>query len=152
MIAKLTCDQIADLWPMIKEGLQQDLYLPTLGRHKYRESNVLESLLTGALEAWTSYDKDEESETILLYMIALTAVYTDPVTKNKALYVFSVLWYRDAPKETLMELKTALVKYAKGKNCHTMSSMTNRPELVELAKSIGIDTSFTLLWMDLEKE
>lgn len=152
MIAKLTCDQIAELWPIIKEGLQEDLQLPTLGRHRYRESNILESLLTGAMEAWTAYDKDEENETVLLYMIALTAVYTDGVTKNKSLYVFSVLWYRDPPKENIMELRNALVKYAKGKNCHTVSSITNRPELVELAKGVGVDTSFTLLWMDLEKE
>lgn len=152
MIAKLTCNQIAEIWPIIREGLQKDLQLPTLGRHKRRESNILESLLAGAMEAWTVYEWAEDEETVHLYMIALTAVYTDAVTKNRSLHIFSVIWYRDSPKEIIMELRAALVKYAKGKSCHTISSITNRAELVELARNIGIDTSFTLLWMDLGEQ
>jgi hypothetical protein len=152
MIAKLTCDQIAEIWPIIKEGIQVDLQLPTLGRHKYRESNVLESLLAGTMNAWTAYEWDEDNESVHLYMIALTSIYTDPVTKNKCMYIFSILWFRDPPKEVMMELRNGLVKYAKEKNCHTLSSMTNRPELVQLAKSMDIDTSFNMLIMDLEKE
>jgi len=152
MISKLTCDQVAEIWPVIKDGLQEDLELPIMGRHKYRETNILESLLSGAMEAWTMYDKDEDEETVKLYNIVLASVYTDPCTKNRTLYVFSVLWYRDAPREYLLELKDALIKYAKSKNCHTMSSMTNKKELVQFASQMGIDTSFTLLHIDLEKE
>ena len=152
MIAKLTCDQVADIWPVIKEGLQNDLRLPILGKHKYRETNILESLLSGAMEAWTSYEEDEEEESITLYTISLASIYTDPCTKNRTFYIFSVLWYRDPPKEYLLESKRALTEYAKSKNCHTMASATNRKELVEMASKMGADTSFTLLYIDLEKE
>jgi len=152
MIAKLTCDQVAEIWPVIKDGLQEDLELPILGKHKYRETNILESLLSGAMEAWTMYDKEEETETINLYTIVLASIYTDPCTRNKTFFVFSMLWYRDATREALLELKDTLIKYAKSKNCHTMSSATNRKELVQFASQMGIDTSFTLLHIDLEKE
>lgn len=152
MIAKLTCNQIAEIWPVIKDGLQKDLDLPILGKHKYRETNILESLLSGAMEAWTSYEKEEDEETISLYTISLTSIYTDPCTKNRTFYIFSVLWYKDPPKEYLLELRRALIEYAKSKDCHTMASATNRKELVEMASKMGVDTSFTLLHMDLEKE
>ena len=102
MISKLTCDQVAGLWPVIKDGLQSDLEFPILGRHKYRETNILESLLTGSMEAWTSYERDEEEGAILLYTISLTSVYTDPCTRNRTFYIFSILWYRDSPKEYLL--------------------------------------------------
>ena len=152
MIAKLTCDQVAEIWPVIRSGLQNDLELSIFGRHKYRETNILESLLSGSMEAWTSYEKEEDEETIILYTISLTSIYTDPCTKNRSFYIFSVLWYRDPPKEYLLESKRALTEYAKSKNCHTMSSATNRTELVEMASKMGVDTSFTLLYIDLEKE
>lgn len=152
MITKLTCDQVAEIWPVIKEGLEEDLELPILGKHRYRETNIFESLLAGSVEAWAMYDKEEDEETIRLYTITLASIYTDPCTKNRNFFIFSILWYRDAPKEYLLELKEALTKYAKSKNCHTMSSATNRKELVELAGQMGVDNSFTLLHIDLEKE
>ena len=152
MISKLTCDQVAEIWPVIKDGLQNDLELPIFGRHKYRETNILESLLSGSMEAWASYEKDEEEESIILYTISLTSIYADPCTKNRTFHIFSVLWYRDPPKEYLLESKRALTEYAESKNCHTMSSATNRTELVEMASKMGVDTSFTLLYIDLEKE
>lgn len=151
MINKLTYDQVANLWDLIKEGIEKTVPYPIIGRHRYRESNILTSLLSGAMECWMLYEKDEENETIILYSISLTTVYTDECTGNRALNLFAHLVYRDIPPNMWQEIFEAVKKYAKSRKCHSLVSATDRPELVHLASEFGIDTSFTLLYLPLEE-
>lgn len=152
MINKLTYDQIADCWDLIKEGIEETVPYPIAGRHRYRESNILTSLLSGGMECWMSYERDEENETILLYSISLLTIYTDECTGNRALNLFAHLVYRDIPPDMWQEFFESVKKYAKSQKCHSVVSTTDRPEIVQLANELGIDTSFTLLYLPLEEE
>lgn len=150
MINKLTYDQIVDCWDLIKEGLEEALPYPIAGRHKYRESNILSSLLSGAMDCWLAYEKDEENETILLYSAILASVYVDECTGNRSFYVFAQLGFRDVPRKMWREGFNALIKYAKSQGCHMLTAHTNVPGVIETFKRLGGSAEYTYITLPLE--
>jgi len=149
MIARLTCDQTAMFWPIIRDGIRNDLSLPPAGKHVRRESNILEALLSGAMDAWVSYERLEEDGMLRLYYIVLASIYTDSCTKNRSLYLFSIVEYNEGSEETIREVHDTLIKYAKGANCHTITGLSNDDKALAIAKELGADISFRLVSLDI---
>jgi len=148
MITKLLPDQIATFWPIIKYAVEEALP-PTVGDHPDRMNRILSGMLSGKLDVWASYRREEE--VTKFDGIGVTQFLYDDASDTKSLLLYAVYAYEKTLPETWSESFEAIVKYALSKGCTRMIGYSAVPKVVEMAKVFGGDTNFTFISFPLPK-
>ena len=143
MVIMLLPNQVGDYWEVIKESLVKS-GIPIInedGIDTY--ANILTSLLEGKLSAWVKVDGPLENG--IVNMIAVCGIITDEFSLTKNLLIYSLWSIHGESNEVWIDGLSTLRKYAKGNNCKYILGYSAVPKMIELGKSFGADTTFSLI-------
>ena len=144
MINKLTPDQVATFWPIIKYAIEESVP-PTVGEQPDRMNRLLSSMLSGKLEVWASYTKPENK----FEAIMVTQFLYDEASGTKNLLLYSVYGYVPIAEKSWAEGFHYLAEYAKANNCSSLIAYSANQGIIDLAKQYGGDVSYTFLSIPL---
>lgn len=142
MLTKLLPNQISNFWLIIKYAVEQSLP-PTVGDHPDKMNRILSGMLSGKLDVWASYRHEEE--VTKFDGIVVTQLLYDDASNTKSLLIYAIYAYEDTLPSTWTEGFEILFKYAKSKGCYRCVAYSSVPYVVEQAKKLGADTSFTFI-------
>jgi hypothetical protein len=148
MLTKLLPDQISKFWPIIKYAVEQSLP-PTVGDHPDKMNRILSGMLSGKLDVWASYRKEEG--VAKFDGIGVTQVLYDEASNTKSMLIYAIYAYEKTTPETWSDAFEAVSKYAISKGCNRYVAYSSVPYVVDMAKQFGADTSFTFLSFPLPK-
>ena len=138
---KLLPDQISKFWDIIRYALEDSPPL-TIGNINNRWiSNILTAALSGEIEVWVSYTKEEE---LKLDGIVLTSFEIDKFVKEKSLLIYYLYTYGNTDTNRWIKGLKSLVKYAKTRNCSRIISYSSVPSIISISEKLGgnVDTRF----------
>lgn len=142
MLTLLTLDQVSTHWDIIKYGLEQSLP-PIVADHPDKMNRVLTSLLSSKAQCWASYVKKDKMRRF--EGIVVTRILLDDVSNTKNLLIYAIYGYDLVDNESWLNGLKALAEYADNNSCAQIVAYTNLEHVIELAKHLGADTSFTFL-------
>lgn len=148
MLTRLLPDQIASFWDIIKYSIDESLP-PIVGDHPDRLNRILSSLLCNKTECWASYNKGENK--ITFEGIVLTKIIYDDASNTRNLLIYCLYGYDEVNKGSWLEGFKSLIKYAKSKNCNQIIAYSEHAYIVNTAKSLGADTSYTFISFNINK-
>ena len=148
MLTKLLPDQISKFWPIIKYAVEQSLP-PTVGDHPDKMNRILSGMLSGKLDVWASYRKEEG--VAKFDGIGVTQVLYDEASNTKSMLIYAIYAYEKTTPETWSDAFETVSKYAISKGCNRYVAYSSVPYIVDMAKQFGADTSFTFLSFPLPK-
>ena len=134
MLTKLLPDQVSKFWDVISYAMEQSLP-PTVGENPDKMNNILMAALSGKLDIWASYvknDKVNKFEGILA-----TRIIYDDVTNMNNLLIYAIYGYDKVSKESWEDGLRTIVKYAKSRKCSLIVAYTNEPRVVQVVNSLG---------------
>ncbi len=140
MLIKLFPDQISEKWEVIKFAIANSLP-PSITKNPDCMNNVLFALMSEQLLCWISHTADNSVNFILT-----TQIIEDLASREKSVLIYSAYGVNKVDKIYWIECLQTLRKYAEGNGCGSMVAYTNVPRFINIAKSIGVDTSFTFLY------
>ena len=143
MLTQLLPDQISKFWPVIKYAIEEAIPPTIKGEHPDKMNRILSAALSGKLDVWASYIRNKDS--VKFDGIAVTQVVYDEASNVYNLLIYAVFAYENTSAETWKEGYEALMKYAKAKKCSNLIAYSSVPRIVNIAKSLGADTSFTFI-------
>lgn len=147
MLTKLLPDQISKFWDVIKYAVEQSLP-PTVGEHPDKMNRILSSALCGKVDVWVSYTKKESSR---FEGIVLTRILYDDASETRNLLIYCLYGYGDVSSESWIEGLGAIAKYAKARKCSSVIAYTDIPYVIDLAKKLGAESSYTFITFDVNK-
>jgi len=150
MLTKLLPDQISKFWPVIKYAVEESLPPTTFGEHPDKMNRVLSAALCGKLDIWASY-KHQENEATKFEGIVVTQLLYDDASGINNLLIYAVYAYENTDNETWAEGYETLAKYAKSKKCLNLVAYSSVPRIVNIAKRLGADASFTFISFPIPK-
>lgn len=148
MLVQLLPDQISKFWDVIKFAVEQSLP-PTVGERPGRMNRILSAALSGRIDVWASYVKEENSNR--LEGIMLTKFLYDDASDTRNLLIYCIYGYDRVSSSTWTHGLKTLVKYAKSKGCAQIVAYTSLPYLVKLTKRLGGKADYTFLSFDVNK-
>ena len=151
MLVKLTKDQVANYWPLIKQLLDAvDLPL-TRGDKNKRNKVVLRRLLIEDMICWAITRQDPETLTASLQGFFITSEVTHEVGYDY-LYIdfYMTLPDADITGKEFVGVTDTLIEYATNKGYDAVLAHSNVPRVINLAEKFGADSSFRVLMWDLK--
>jgi hypothetical protein len=148
MLTKLLPDQIAKFWSVIKFAVEQSLP-PIVGEHPDRMNRILSSALSGGVDVWASYTRNEE--VVKFEGIALTKILYDDVSITKNLLIYCFYGYTNVNSDSWLEGLKSLLKYAKRMECSFVTAYTDIPHVVEIASKLGADVKYRFISFEVKK-
>jgi len=148
MILRLLPEQVSKFWDVIKYAVEESLP-PIVGDHPDKINRILSSALSGKIEVWASYTKNEGALT--LGGIALTKMLYDDASDTRNLLIYCIYGYGDISNDIWIKGFETLAKYAKSRKCLQMIAYSNLPNIISLAKRLGGETDYTFISFDLNK-
>jgi len=149
MFNKLTVHQISDVWDYVKYVVEEALP-PTASTQKQRMGNILNALMSGAMECWVVYDKKEDEKIIDLYGVGLTVLNTDVCSGVKSITIYAVATFRETPLQYWEESLTGIVNYAKSKGCERVLGFSNIDKIKNLFVQAGGSADYTLMVLPVD--
>lgn len=146
MLLKLTTEYVAEHWDEIRPAIEQSLP-PVTSAHMEK---VLESILIGKLQCWTSYERTENGPVV--EGVLTTTVIEDFVSGNLNLLIYSFYSYRKFKARAWIEGYEALVKYGKSIGCEWVLAYSNIDYLANMMRKFGGDADFRLLRYPLKED
>lgn len=146
MISKLLPDQISKFWPIIKYAIEQSLP-PITSSHPDRTNRMLVAMLSGKLEVWVVYDKEDYK----FEAIIVTQFLYDDDSGTKNLLLYCLFGYNTVSLGSWSEGLRHIAVYAKTNGCHSIVAYTANQDLVKIAESYGADVSYTFISFELDK-
>ena len=143
MLIKLTTDQIAELWDIIKYAIENSLP-PIAGEGPDKINNIFESLLVGTHQCWMSYTMEEE-EVKKLQSIVVTTVTHDSASDTKNLLIYTMFGYRFISDKEWADGFKVLAKYAKSEKCQRIVAYSSEPRVIKMAELVGGESKYTFL-------
>lgn len=134
MINKLTLEQVASHWDIVKYGISQSLP-PEVKNSNDNLNYVLASALMGKLDVWASYEKIEGK--IKLNAIVTTKILVDEFTNTKNLLLFTLYGYNVLSKDEWAEGIKGLASYAKSLGCKNVIAYSNLQRVIDQALKLG---------------
>jgi len=144
MLTQLLPDQISKFWPVIKYAVEEALPPTTKGEHPDKMSRILSGMLSGKLDVWASY-RHQPNDVTKFEGIVVTQILFDDASGIYNLLIYAVYAYEDTAPDTWTDGYEALVKYARSKKCVNIIAYSCVPRIVQLARKLGADTSFTFI-------
>ena len=148
MLTKLLPDQISKFWDIIKYGIEHSLP-PTVGEHPDKMNRILASLLSSKMQCWASYTKSEEGNKF--EGIIITKLLYDDSSNTKNLLIYCLYGYENVDTQSWPNGFDKIALYAKSLGCAKVVAYTSIPHMIEVAKHLGADTSYTFVSFDLQK-
>lgn len=148
MLTKLLPEQVSRFWPIIKYAVEQSLP-PIVGEHPDKMNRILSSALSGKVDVWASYIRDEEGAKF--EGLALTKTIYDDASNTRNLLIYCIYGYKAIDKSSWLHGLESLVKYAKSKGCIQIIAYTEFPYIVETAKRLGAEVKYTFLTFNVNK-
>src|SRR6056297_1406603 len=149
MINKLTIDQISSIWDYVRFAVDEALP-PTASTQRQRLSNILTALMSGVMECWAVYEKDEEDKKIILYAVILTIINSDECSGSKQLVIYALATIQEGPRRLWKKGITSLVEYARSKGCERVVGYTNVESIKTFIRAVGGEAEYTLLSLPVE--
>lgn len=145
MINKLLPEQISKLWDIIKYAVEQSLP-PTTGRHADIMNRILASMLSGGLDVWAIYDRDN----MKFEGILVTQFLYDEASATKNLLLYCLYGYSGISDSSWTEGFESMVKYAKANKCSNIVAYTSNKYIIEMARKYEGSTEFTFISFNLQ--
>lgn len=147
MLVKLLPEQISRFWDVIRYALDNSPPLTTEVRYEDWINRILTSAMSGEIEVWASYRKEEK---LKFDGIALTSFELDKFIRVRSLLIYYVFAYGDTAKDTWVNGLKTLAEYAKSRRCTRVVAYSNVPEMIGIAEKLGGDTSVTFISFNVE--
>lgn len=142
MLTKVLPEQVSAMWSFFAEGIGMSLP-PIVANTAQGMSQVLRAVLAGDLQVWF-YDDDGNANFIMS-----TTIWTDPVTENRALLIYSfTAVYRVTPRIWKDTIKT-LKGYAKAKDCKSIVAFVANKKVKKFLEKQGAKTDFNLIELEV---
>lgn len=134
-------DQIAKFWPLIGAGITRSLP-PMAGESPDKINRILENMLTGEMQCWAAFRKEDTVEVI---GFVTTGVTFDYCSRTRNLLLYTIYGLKKTRASDWIEGAEALFKFAKVMKCDRIVGYTMFDNLKELAKKFGADTRYTFI-------
>ena len=148
MLTKLLPEQVSKLWDIIKYAVEQSLP-PIVGEHPDKMNRILSSLLSGKIQCWASYVRNEKSTKF--EGVVLTEMLYDEASCTKNLLIYCLYGYEDVANDSWINGVKTLAKYAKGQGCNQMLAYTDVPYMIKMTEKLGGEAKYTLCTFDVKK-
>ncbi len=151
MLVRLLPDDIGKRWPLIREAILDDL--PSRISDGIRDdenaiSSLLYALLDGTLHCWLSVEYEGGKPEIKA--IITTTIVIDAPSGIKNLLMYSITTFQELSRETVMDSYKSLQEFARSMKCFKIISLTDNPENIKLAESMGGKATQTLIEMEVD--
>jgi len=148
MMNQLLPDQISKFWDIIKYAIEQSTP-PIIGEAPNKMNNILMAALSGDIDVWASYDKEEKGTKF--NGIILTEILFDKPSGTKNLLIYCLYGYENVDEESWKQGILALLKYAKNKGCNQVVAYTDVPYMVKVTKALGGEAKYTFCTFDTSR-
>jgi len=145
MLVKLTSEQIAAFWDIIKFSIVE-AHPPNTPMGPEELNIILEELLADVADCWVSCNKENRSK---IEGIIITKVIRDPGTRVKNLLIYSLYMDKGIDRMSWPEGAATLGKWAIEKRCRNIIGFTDNPQIVTIAEKFG-GSILTLVTIDVE--
>jgi len=149
MLTRLLPGQIANMWDIIRYAIEQSVP-PATGEHPDKMNRILAAALSGSIDIWASYHKEEDGK-VKFEGLAVTQILYDNASQTKNLLLYSLYGYTGPSGNTWVGGIGTLAKFAKSRGCSSIVAYTQEQGIVKLAERLGADTSFTFIQFDVDK-
>ncbi len=150
MLIKLTKDQVANYWPLIKSSFDTVELPISKGDKNKRDRKLLRGILVGEYECWALTRQHTDDRTSELHGFALTGEMDDLAGFNCLTLMY---YYRfpdsDFSAKEIVDCWKTFEEYAKGKGYDSIVAYTDNDGLVNLAKKMGANTEFRFIYWTL---
>ena len=150
MLVKLTADQIANMWDILKFGIENSLP-PIAGEGPDKINKIFEALLSGGYDCWLGYEKDEENCKLKLGHMVVTTINKDNASDTNNFLIYTMYGFRPMSDDEWLGGYMTLAKYAKAKGCNRMIAYSNEPRVLDIVDKIGGDRSYSFISYSLNK-
>lgn len=148
MLIRLLPEQVSKFWNIIKYAIEQSLP-PIAYEHPDKLNRILSAALSGKVEVWASYKKDQEEN--ILEGIVITKILYDDASNTKNLLIYCLYGYEKVDSNSWLIGLTAIAKYAKSRKCNQIIAYSDLPYIINVAKYLGGETKYTFLSFDVNK-
>ena len=142
MLIRLTVEQISSFWDIIRYAVEQALP-PVAGEGPDKMNNVLESLLEGSSDCWTSYEREDNE--IKINAVLITKVLIDSVTNTRSLLIYSLYGYNEIDNGSWTEGYKALIKWAIKCKCVRIVGYTDEEKIIRVVEHMGGEAKFRFI-------
>ncbi len=146
MITKFLPEQISKFWPIIKYAVEESLP-PITGEHPDKMNRMLSAMLSGKVEVWASYTKDDNKFEAIL----VTQFLYDDASNTKNLLLYCLYGYTNISLSSYRDALVFISKYAKSKGCHSLVAYSSNKDLVKFVSVLGANIDYTFISFELNK-
>lgn len=141
MLVQLSLEQVAKFWDVVKYSIEESLP-PIAGESPGRMNDILASLLSGAMQCWVSYDKENTNR---FEGVVVTEIIGDQRDRSRALLVYSLYGYSEVSDGSWAEGYNALSKWARSEGCGRMIGYTSNEKVIRTVRSLGGNADYTFV-------
>lgn len=143
MLLKLNPQIISVSWDEISRCIDEAVP-PIASSAPDRNSRILESLLSGDMQAW-AYRRDNGN---IVYLALTTPLY-DPCSNTKSLLIYCLYGWLTPGIDELREGFDVVSRFAKGLGCSRIVAYSDNEAVIKIAERIGAETKYRLLSFNL---
>lgn len=147
MLVRFFPHQVAEHWDVIKVGIEESLP-PIISQDEDKMNKVLESLLLGNLQCWISYATEELGSSV--DGMVCTRILYDDVSDTRNLLVYCAYAFDKTIKDTWISGLATLNEYGLKMNCSQLIGYTSVASVINIAKRLDWDTSFTFISIPIQ--
>jgi hypothetical protein len=138
-LIKLTQDEILENRMQIEQAIADSLPPITTPEESNRRLEIFKALVTGLLQCWVV---KEDKEVIIFATFCLDI---DPVSREKHLLLYTLYGVKPVSLQLWTMLFAQLLELTKKFGCKKIIAYSCRERVIQLAKTLGWDTTFTFL-------
>lgn len=134
MLVQLTSNQIAQVWPSLKEPIRKAL-IPQMNVSDEAMNNILKHLAQGTSQAWLLTDVVDGKSVV--YASGTTCFSVEAMTGTKNLLIYSLYGYQFIPDKLWKDALQTLIAFAKREGCYKVIAFTLVDRVVDIAQKLG---------------
>jgi len=137
---KIYPEKLVKHWGMLRAFIEKTL--PPTADPEARANAILDSLLTGRMDAFQFVDMTDEANIMKGFVILAVVSSVDGYGRDLLIYSAYSYQAETLGKEALLEAWNLMVKYAQSKSCAAITAYTNIDHMINLAAGFGAETSY----------
>ena len=127
MFLRLTADEIASGWPVIKNAIKESRPPMYIGEPEFY-TNVLDALQGGAMQCWALLNNRH------IKALCVTELISDPYNQKLNLLIFALYGHEALTEHDWAEGQQVLFEFAKSLRCSFVIAYTDHPGIVRMAE------------------
>lgn len=136
--------QIYKIWDSVRPYVELS-FPPTVGEDESRYAQLLEDLLKSRAHIFLAIGVKEG-----LLGFLVTNFTEDHFTKFRSLQILVLYGFKEFPQEMYHAGFDTLCKFALLRRCCKITSLTNNQKLLQVARLMGGDTSYTFIELNIK--